>query len=80
MPRRLIIVSYNIRTSTINEAEASDELHNWNYRKGEVFNIILKQDPDIFGVQEDSPEQLRDLQQEFQKEYHVIYVFPSLSL
>ncbi len=73
MPRRLIIVSYNIRTSTINEAEVSDELQNWNYRKGEVFKIIRKQDPDIFGVQEDSPEQLRDLQQEFQKDYHIIY-------
>jgi endonuclease/exonuclease/phosphatase family metal-dependent hydrolase len=79
MPRRLIIASYNIRTSIIDEAEASDELQNWNHRKGEVFKIIRKQDPDIFGVQEDSPEQLRDLQQEFQKDYNVIYHEDSLT-
>jgi endonuclease/exonuclease/phosphatase family metal-dependent hydrolase len=79
MSRRLIIASYNIRTSIINEAEASDELQSWKYRKGEVIKIIRKQNLDIFGVQEDSPEQLCDLQQEFQNDYHVIYHEDSLT-
>lgn len=73
MSRRLVIVSYNIRTSIINEVEETDELHEWEHRKGEVLKIIRRQNPDVFGVQEDSPEQLRDLRLAFGKDYHIIF-------
>lgn len=52
----LKLMTYNIRL----ELE-SDELNDWNHRKEKLTGLIRFYEPDIFGVQEATPNQGRDL-------------------
>lgn len=52
----LKIMTYNIRYST-----ASDGVNAWSNRKEKVFELIKKNSPDAFGVQEALHEQIQDL-------------------
>lgn len=50
------VMSYNIRTSFADDGE-----NNWKFRKGNLISQILYHNPDVLGMQEVTPEQLKDL-------------------
>lgn len=52
----LKVMTYNIRYST-----ANDGVNAWSNRKEKVFDLIRKNSPDAFGVQEALHEQMQDL-------------------
>ena len=52
------VMSYNIRYDN-----PGDGVNQWDKRKGKVFDLIKKYNPDIIGVQEALHHQLTDIQQ-----------------
>jgi endonuclease/exonuclease/phosphatase family metal-dependent hydrolase len=52
------VMTYNIRLDHV-----SDGVNQWPNRKQKVFDLIIKYNPDIFGVQEALPNQMEDLAQ-----------------
>jgi endonuclease/exonuclease/phosphatase family metal-dependent hydrolase len=56
----LKVMTYNIRLDT-----PQDGINAWPNRMIKVVKLIQKYDPDIFGVQEALPNQVKDLQKEF---------------
>jgi endonuclease/exonuclease/phosphatase family metal-dependent hydrolase len=56
----LKVMTYNIRLDT-----PQDGVNAWPNRTVKVVQLIEKYDPDIFGVQEALPNQVKDLQKEF---------------
>ncbi len=72
MQKEHILLTYNIRNSTINEVNCSDELNNWKYRKWALIDLLKKQNADVICFQEDSNEQVVDILAELKDHYKVV--------
>lgn len=66
-------LSYNLRNARIREEAVS---RTWAYRRNAVVDLITKEDPDVFALQEDSSEQLDHVRNAL-KESHNVFLDPA---
>jgi len=66
------VMTYNIRCLK----DEPDKYNNWKYRREALAEIIRKHNPDILCLQEDSPEQIKFIQEKISLHHHSNYHAP----
>jgi endonuclease/exonuclease/phosphatase family metal-dependent hydrolase len=64
--QEITVITYNIRLDA-----AVDGINQWGNRKDKVFQLINEQAPDILGIQEGLPNQVKDLAKQFSNYFYV---------